>query len=186
MAAINPLVLGMYTIGLGALVSGIYFLDLYAKTEQDSNVNKGFGLMILLSGIGAIIIAMQLVYVGPLPGTYSEFFGTPLAVFGLVSLGAGYSIYKGLDLKPLSWFSAGAGVIAACNAYLTVTHYTRNISSYLPIFGLSSLSGLSLLLAYHVEAKWARRLAGLLLILLAGACLYIGTRAFIGHMTGVH
>ena len=185
MPAINPLVLGLYSIGLGALVSGIYFLDIYPELEQASKeIKNGFGLMMALSGIGALIPAVQLIYFTPLREPFNGFFGVPLFAFGLVSVAGGYSVYRDFDLRPLSWFAAGTGVIASNNVYATLIHFTTRYDSYLPIFILSVFSGFSLLPATHVKSKWARRLAGMLLVLLAATAMDIGVRAEIGHIIG--
>jgi uncharacterized membrane protein len=186
MAAINPLVLGLFSIGLGAITTGVYFLDIYPEPEDGSRkVAKGFATMIALSGILAAIPAISMLLMSPIPPTYSEYFGTPLAVFSVTALGAAFCIYTDIDLRPLSVLAAGAGVVAATNTYLVVIHYMR-WDSYLPVFALSTLSAFSLLPATHFKSTSGRRVAAVFFILLACACLYIGSRAFIGHITGVH
>ncbi len=187
MPAINPLVLGMLSIGLGAATSGVYFLDIYPEAEEGSRkVAKSFAVMIAASGILAAIPALSMLLLSPIPPTFSEYFGTPLIIFSLLALGTAFCIYTDADLRPVGIFSAIAGVCAAVNSSLVVIHYTTHMDSYFPIFTLSALSGLSLLPATHLKSASGRRAAAVLLILLSGVCLYIGLVAFIGHITGVH
>lgn len=178
----NVLALGLYSTAAASLVTGTYFLKLKMFTAEDvkAKANAGFGTAITFMGLYTFIAGLYLLAGTPLNAPYNEYFGAITTMFGMLLLMGGLSIKNDWDLRPVSYFAAIGGIIAANHTY--INELIIHNANYPYVFVSAAIAGFSLLPATHIRNIWVSRIAGILIIVLGLVTLYIGVTAFQGHI----
>ncbi|MCD6484571.1 MAG: DUF981 family protein [Candidatus Odinarchaeota archaeon] len=97
------------------------FVYLFFRTRQTDEqaiqaLDQNFGFLLMIVGLIATYLGIHMITTHPInvPNTplyiYNMEFGIPYTFFGIIVLTTGYSLWKGLDLKPISYFAFFGGI----------------------------------------------------------------------------
>lgn len=188
----NPTAPALMLVGMGAAIVAAYLLYGHGQTLKNPKIkesmNRGVGSVLTVIGILTLIITIDYLLLGPIPAQYVELFGTTLAIFSLLMIIGGISLYKGSDLRPVSYLATLGGIwqFQAANIVNTFA-LTKTPLVTVALFVFAGLAGLSFLPATHIsEDRPAFRrikiLAGLVTAVMALIALYLGINAMFGHI----
>jgi putative membrane protein len=183
--AANLFLIGMMFIGIAAYIFYRFFLG-----KENTEVDNGFAYFLLGTGLYSVIYGLMYSILWPAPegGGYSILFGDPLALFGFVSVFAGFSIIKKANLGFVGIFGFFAGLYAIISGYEGyLLSMTRSpISMFLMYLG-TGFGGIFVLPLTLLKPKSmiTKIVAILALIAFVGAAIisfYTGASAIGGHM----
>ena len=130
MSFINPMgeMLLIYTIA--TLSGAIYLFIVFLKGEEiREKLDENMGVAYIVLGFLAILYALFMNFTWPIKdvvvnGTvvaplhiYNQQFGEPYLWFGVITFVVGYSLMKGIDLKPVSYIAFFASLFMFRYAY---------------------------------------------------------------------
>ncbi len=94
------------------LVAGTVLLAFYLWKGMDEKDQRPYAPAFLLTGLLSLITGLQLAFTWPLPGSYNIAYGDATALFGVVFLATGISLWQGWNLLPVSIYAFFAGADA--------------------------------------------------------------------------
>ncbi len=182
----NPLVF-ILAVVTAAGVSGAAYLLYVALGKETEEVRKQFGAMFFAFGLFAVAVFLQLLWTqwgGP--PQYTELFGVATGLFALVSIGVGFSLYKGWDLRGLGWATAVIGLYLLQGARAVTTfQMTRNPSVTFTLWVAAGLAAIGVLPYAYAKGSARRYLAyagAVVLAVMALAAFLTGFNAYFGHI----
>jgi len=177
----NVLAVGLFAVTGAFRLMGLWLLKLKPfQVAEKTQIDRAFATAIGAIGAYAAVAGFSLLGAEPLRAPYNEFFGLIHVYYGMVLLVGTISLWNEWDLRPASYLAFLGGIINLIYVYMNET-LIRN-SSYPLIFGPAALVGLTAPLATHLKSVWVSRMVGILCLILAGAALYIGANAIVGHV----
>ncbi len=173
-----PLMLINMAAGLLIVVS---FLTKGLESKDQKMWSSGF----LMAGTIALISGFHMTLNWPLPGSYNVAFGEMSILFGIIFMGAGFSIFYGLSLVPVAIYAFFAGAAAVVIGFrilglkMTREPFISGIG-----FILTGLSGMLALLYLRLwRNKTIRFIATVIIILAAIIWLRTGYMAYWTHLS---
>ena len=94
------------------MVTGTALLAYYVLKGVTTEDSRPFAAGFLMVGLVAFLGGAHMVTTWPLPGSYNIGFGESTLLFGVVFLGAAWSLAKGWDLLPVAIYAFFAGIDA--------------------------------------------------------------------------
>jgi len=187
----NTLVLDLFLVGASAIIFSIYILtSVYLSNKKkilSKELTKAFGIVFFFIGLVALILTSELFFFEPIPHQYVEVYGTMLAIFSLVTLSGGISLYGDTNLKPVSYL-AGLGGILSFQSANSILSFNLSKSPLLTsvIFVLAGISGLLTIILTHINNQksklWFSLIFSFILVVLGVICIYISINAIYGHI----
>lgn len=112
--AANLFIIGIMFIGIAAYIFYRFFLG-----KEVEEIDSGFAYFLLGTGFYSVIYGLMYSILWPAPegGSYSILFGDPLALFGFVSVFAGYTLLKKSHLGFVGVFAFFAGIYSIISGY---------------------------------------------------------------------
>lgn len=169
------------------MAAGLFLLAGYVYKGLDSPDQKEWAGGFLISGIVALICGFHMTFNWPLPASYNVAFGEMSVLLGVLFLGAGISLAKGLSLKSLAAYALFSGIAAVIvglriiDLGLTKEPLISGIG-----FVLTGLSGILALPAiYWKNNKAIRIFVCLLLIASVFIWLRTGYQAYWSHLKAI-
>lgn len=94
------------------LVAGTVLLAYYLWKGMDEKDQRPYASAFILTGFVSLITGLQLAFTWPLPGSYNIAYGDASALFGVVFLATGLSLWQGWNLLPVTIYAFFAGTDA--------------------------------------------------------------------------
>jgi putative membrane protein len=94
------------------LVAGTVLLAFYLWKGIDEKDQRPYASAFLMTGLLSLITGLQLAFTWPLPGSYNIAYGDATALFGVVFLATGLSLWQGWNLLPVTIYAFFAGADA--------------------------------------------------------------------------
>jgi len=187
----NTLALDLFLVGSGAIIFALYLLTLFyfasKKKTLTKEFNKSLGIVFFFIGLASLILTSELFFSEPIPHQYIEVYGTMLAIFSLVTLSGGVSLYVNSDLRPVSYLAGLGGIISfqSANSVLTFSLSKSPLITSV-MFILAGISGLFTIILANLNNQksrsWFSLFFSLVLIALGVICIYTSMNAVFGHV----
>ncbi len=144
--------------------------------EKAGDLRRGFSIAAGAAGFYLFISGMAISFIWPFAlsgGVYNVLFGGIATLGGLVLLTSAIMLFLNVNMKPVSYFAAVAGLYAFVDAY-SMLKYSLTSNPLLAALGYMSFAAPALLSvpATHLESKWWRWLFVIFALLFAAAWLY--------------
>ncbi len=94
------------------LVAGTVILAFYLWKGMDEKDQRPYASAFIMTGLLSLITGLQLAFTWPLPGSYNIAYGDATALFGVVFLATGLSLWQGWNLLPVTIYAFFAGADA--------------------------------------------------------------------------
>ena len=172
------------TLMLVNMAAGFVLLACFLIWELGTPENKGWAPVFGITGLVASISGFAMSFTWPLPKPYNPAFGEMSVLFGVLFLGAAWSLSKGWDLTPLGIYALLAG-IAAVIVGVRIIHLGLTASPIMSGVGFI-LSGLAGVMAWVIlrmrKVMVLRIFAAFLLLVTAGIWAMTGYGAYWQHL----
>ena len=144
--------------------------------NADGGLRRGFAVAAGASGFYLFISGLAIGFIWPFTisgGVYNVLFGGIATLGGLVLLTSAIMLFLNVNLKPVSYFAAVAGLYAFVDAY-SMLKFSLTSSPLLSALGYMSFTAPALLSvpATHLSNKWWRWLFVIFALIFAIAWLY--------------
>ena len=155
--------------------------------ESTGDLRKGFAIAAGASGFYLFVSGMAVSFIWPFTissGVYNVLFGGIATLGGLVLLTSAIMLFLNVNLKPVSYFAAVAGVYAFVDAY-SMLKYSLTSSPLLSALGYMSFAAPALLSvpATHLSNKWWRWIFVIFALIFAVAWLYQAANFTYAHLS---
>jgi putative membrane protein len=146
------------------------------EENAGGSLRRGFEVAAGASGFYLFISGLAITFIWPFAlssGVYNVLFGGIAILGGLLLLTSAIILYLNVNLKPVSYFAAVAGVYAFVNAY-SMLKFSLTSSPLLSALGYMTFAAPALLSvpATHLLNKWWKWLFVIFSLLFAVAWLY--------------
>jgi putative membrane protein len=158
------------------LVAGTVLLAFYLWKGMDEKDQRPYASAFIMTGLLSLITGLQLAFTWPLPGSYNIAYGDATALFGVVFLATGLSLWQGWNLLPVTIYAFFAGADAIIIGFrifsLNMTKEPVLASIGFVLAGLGGLGSFPFFMWFkdNKNARWAG-----ILILLAAAAVWAAT-----------
>ena len=115
----DPLAANLFVIGIMFIGFAGYVLYRFIMKKQNTEVDSGFGIFLIGTGVYAAFYGLiySVLWPAPMGGSYSILFGDPLALLGIVSILTGVIVLKKASLAFGGIFAFFAGIYAVVSGY---------------------------------------------------------------------
>jgi len=183
---IDALALLLISVGMGILLSALYFVFAAMGKINDARDKLAIPAMAIgfLNFIGGFVIS----FTWPLPGGYNMLYGDPLLIFGLLLSTGSFMFYLGKDPSMMSILSFLLGIYVILGAYAMVVDHLEKGVNFLPAFVFYLFAGIGALLSPIVlvkptgASKVLYYIEFIILVVATFAALFIGYNAFLQHL----
>lgn len=167
------------------MAAGLFLLACFVIKWPDTSDQKIWFTGFFMVGIIALISGLHMSWNWPLPGSYNIAFGEMSVLFGIIFMGAGFSLFYGLSLVPVVIYAFFAGVAAVIIGFrildlkMTREPFISGIG-----FILTGLSGMLAPLYLRLwRNKTSRFIAAVVIIFAAIIWLRAGYMAYWTHLS---
>ena len=152
----------------------VYLLFRSRQTDEQAiqNLDQNVGFLLIIIGLIATYLGIHMITTFPIdvPNTplyiYNMEFGIPYTLFGIIVLTTGYSLWKGLDLKPISYFAFFAGIFNLRYAWNFIEfNLTRAPTMTFILYLAASLGAIVSPLFTHAKDESKKKIALYLIML---------------------
>ncbi|MGC9190787.1 MAG: DUF981 family protein [Candidatus Micrarchaeia archaeon] len=187
MVFVDPLTIMLVAVAASAGLIAMYLV----KAARGSKSFIELAVPSMVIGAFDFVSGFFMSFGWPFPGpmsAYNMLFGDPMLFLGLIMVAGGYMLYKGIDIKVLSYFGFLLGIYLFVESYAMVAFKLESGQYFLPAFSFYLLSALVAFLSplmYMNPKKGGKSVyyfMTLLLVLVAFLALFIGSAGIYGHL----
>lgn len=154
--------------------------------EKNKSLRQGFAVPIGACGLYLFLSGIAISFIWPFTisgGVYNVLFGGIATLGGLVLLAAAVTLFLNVDLRPVSYLAAVAGLYAVVDAYAIITNGLTS-SPLLAALGYLSFTAPAVLSvpATHTSNNWWRLLFTIFALIFATAWLYQAANFTLAHL----
>ncbi len=183
MAFVDSLAVMLLAVAMSATFIAYYLLGIVKGKKMDSLAGPIFML-----GIFDFLSGFYMSFFWPLPGAYNMLFGDPMLMLGIIMIAGGFSIYKNIDVRPISLIGFLLGIYLFAESYGMVAYHLETGADLVSALGFYLFAGLSgffspLIYLKQKDNKKVYYFLAALLVLVVLAAMFIGIAAIIGHLS---
>lgn len=173
------------TLMLINMSAGLVVLAWYVLKGMDDPDQPKWAPAFAVPGLIALLNGLRIAWLWPLPGSYNVAFGDLSVLFGILFLGAAWSLHTKRDLMPLAVYAFFAGL---ASMLVGVAAIVMGMTKY-PIlsgagFLLTGGAGVFAGVALYLRKNMAVRVIGALVLLAAAAIwAFNGYAGYWGHLS---